>query len=276
MRSHLTLFAFLILLSSCSVKKKEASQFPIEIYSVDDFYKKVVIIDTACMNETKRAEKDIADGRLVISPYSSFMAPEFRTKYLDLDEERYIRPQFKQYNITLDTNVVMISDVVFPHDHFFSKNCYESRMRAEIRKRYGGNLIDSIIRKAEQQYVADNPDRIFYLREKDRFIEQSKKLYEDCMAMAKIKLKNSFIYPEGYQKKNGKKASYTDADFVLMKDGTIKDLEVVSTFQNPENEKFRAYFETEVTKFVKSVKWVHPTFSGVIRNSQMNFIFFHQ
>ncbi|MGQ2984599.1 hypothetical protein [Flavobacterium sp.] len=275
MKSYL-LFFFSAFLCSCSGYRQSSLETPIEIYSSDDFSKKVVIIDTACINETKRAENDIALDRLVIRPYSSFMAPEFRAKYLELNIEHYIRPQLAQYNITLDTNAVMISDVVFPHDHFFVKNCYEGRMRTEIRKRHGGNFIDSITSKAEQQYVTDNPDRIFHLHEKDHIPKESKKEYEDFIDGTDTELKKSFVYPVGYLKKSGKKSSYTDVDFVLMKNGSVKDLIIESTFQNPENEKFRAYFEAEVAKFIKNVKWMHPTFSGLIRDCEMSYVFFHQ
>ena len=61
-----------------------------------------------------------------------------------------------------------------------------------------------------------------------------------------------------------------------MKNGDIKKLKVEATFKNPENLKYKSYFENELKKFVLNTEWVHPKSSGLFVNSEMSFTFYHK
>lgn len=247
------------------------------MYSVKDLVTKIKIVDTNCINATRRAENDIKNGRIVLN--SSYLSHNrgYTVRYKGFRFNVYLKDELDKIKILLDTNIIMYSDIRFPYDDLFQIDCYEERMKDEVIKIHGANFIDSLQRKAIKQFVIDNPNRLFTLDERDHAggRESEANNYDDYITKAEVELKTKFVYPKGYQKRNEKSFSYTNADFIFTKNGTIKGLRVKSTFQNTENEKFRDYFETEVIKFVEATKWGHPTFSGLIRDSEMNFIFFH-
>jgi len=67
--------------------------------------------------------------------------------------------------------------------------------------------------------------------------------------------------------------SYRTANFLLSKTGKISALTTEVSFQNPANEKYKSYFETEVAKFIKTVKFIPATSCGITANSKMGLTF---
>ena len=106
---------------------------------------KSVIIDTACLNQRKRAIKDINNGQLCY--YNSFA--------------HYEAPQMEEI---LDKYDIEFED--FYASHFapppgFTRYCYEEVMHREIYNKFGENFIDSLWLIAEKQFVLKYPDSTY-------------------------------------------------------------------------------------------------------------------
>jgi len=106
---------------------------------------KAVIIDTACLNQRKRAVTDIINGQLCY--YNSFA--------------HYEAPQMIEL---LDKYDIEFQD--FFASHFgpppgFTRYCYEEIMHTEIYNKFGENFIDSLWLIAEKQFVLKYPDSIY-------------------------------------------------------------------------------------------------------------------
>lgn len=105
---------------------------------------KIIIDDTICPFERKRALEDIKKGILVYQCYSPipyFVMPELNIL-------------LRSHKIT----AIKGSSSCIPPPKGFTDNCYENIMWSEIEKRYGQEWIDSIEKLAVKNYVIKHPD----------------------------------------------------------------------------------------------------------------------
>ena len=221
--------------------------------------------DTVCLNEEKRAEKDIKNEKLV---YFYFRG---KTKMFRSNKE--MKTLLSAYNIEMDSALVYC----IPNLNGFKRNCYASKMRIAIEKKYGNEFINSLRNLAEIQFVINNPNLVFSYSECDTLSRYpNTKNYSDYLKKPEEDFNKQFTYPKDYEYKTGKYFSSTSVHFVLDKNGKIKDIETDCNFINPENNKFAEYFKNETVKFVKKTKWIPAKFKGINVNSEMNFIYFHK
>lgn len=279
MRIYLSSLILLLTFCSCTKEKKNQPKKIIEIYSAEDFYNKIKIIDTLCLNETNRAKEDIKKGKLTYNLMYLNHRPGYSPhNYFYEEGKNYIKKELAKFNINIDTTNILFSDIRSKEDNFFRIDCYQSYMKKEVEDILANSFvsIDTLIRYAEKQYVLNHPDKIFSLEERDLGYTTANNYFENFNTKSRIIFEENFVYPKDYRYKTEKSHSYTTADFILMKDGTIKNLRVESTFQNTHNYKFKKYFEKEMWDFVLKTKWIHPKYSGLIANSEMSFIFWHK
>lgn len=263
-------------------EEKPAETGIIKIYNDEDFATKLRIIDTLCENDIKRAESDIQEGRLSIDV--SYLYKRWNwdftsgeKKYPGFDIKESITPLLEKFNVRLDTTFIYGLSIRAPYQDYFSEYCYQRRMKEELDNRYGSNFIDSVAKIAERDYLINNPDIILDPLERDKLAKNEQGItFDDFITKCEMDFELAFVYPKGYQDKSEKPYSYTSAEFILMKNGEIKNLTVESSFANPANEKYRAYFEKEVREFVQKTKWVHPVYSGLVANSTVTFTFYHK
>ncbi|RZJ69322.1 MAG: hypothetical protein EOO45_13720 [Flavobacterium sp.] len=245
-----------------------------EIYSKEDFEHKVEIIDTSCISDTKKAENDIKNGKIVLS--FSIFSGQRSPRFISIDK---IAAELLKNGIRIDNTYPGRSDIFDPYYDSFNERCYFQRMHQEAEKRNIFPIIDSIQFELEKRYVLNAPDSIFRFEDADRSFNQQPGFDDaahDYIINNEYSFGKNLIYPQGYRYKSGENNySHTSATFILMKDGSIKDLDVVSSFGNPDNEKFRSYFEAKLREYVTLIKWVHPRFAGIIRNSEMHFTYLH-
>lgn len=271
-----TLSILLILLSLVLSCKKDTTKDTInknpgklEILSQKDFDDKVEIIDTFCIAETKRAEEDIKNGRLVLS------VDNFHVLHgLSLhDKNKSIIKELAKYKVLLDTTPHFHTCIRHRADNFFDTECYNKFMKQEIEKKYGENFINSVIAIVQQNHITSFPDKIFSFLERDipRDGDLSSPAY-DFIKKKTFELDSKLSYPQGYIF-NDKRISYVAVTFVLMKDGTVKNIETEIYFHNKQNDRFRDYFDKYFRDYVNRTKWVHPTFHGTIANCDMRFHF---
>lgn len=273
MKHFLFLFC-LVILFGCNEKKDTKSIKTVVLYSENDKIPntgenvKIIIKDTMCPFEKNRAMSDIKNGKLKI--YFSFL--NFR-KNFDLDNYDELDKYLSKYNIAIDTIVDEYSSGCC-HSSKFERYCYQNTMQTEIEKKHGKNFLDSLCNLVEKNFVKKNPNRIYEFTECDMVSRYpNAKNYNDMFEKSEKDFFKQFQYPKEYKYKNEKSYSYTTASFILSKTGEISDLKTEANFQNSVNEKHKSYFETEVAKFIKSVKFIPAKSCGILVNSKMELSF---
>lgn len=219
--------------------------------------------DSLCIAETKRAEIDIKKKKLV-HRYLAGMVDAYRS-------EKEMDSLLAKYSITTEIHGIYCT---VPSE---KQNCYGNEMEREISKRFGAKFIDSLRQIAEIAFVKKHRNDIFKFQDCDmtsRYYGTDD--YSEFFDNYERDFFKEFIYPENFKYKNEKYYSYSSADFILHKDGSISDLEIGSTFQNSENEKFRKEIEKQVEKFVKNAKWKPATVHGIVVNSEMSLTFHYK
>lgn len=277
---HITLFFLIPLFFSCTQEKTDR-RLPVKVYSEEDFAEKIRIVDTACQNATRKAEKDIRNGKLVLNItyiYRPFRHDTIiREKHIPgFDVESEVIPLVTEFGISIDSNVLPIHDIVMTYDYYFRKHCYETRMRDAVIEKFGDTFIDSLKKTAEKKYVEKHPDLVY---EADTFDSPGKSgasNYHACYNKLNAEFRKYFVYPPEYKTKNEKIYSYTTASFLLMKDGSIKELEVKASFANIYNEKFRNNFESQLKAYILKTDWISPTCHGIPVNASVDFVFHHK
>ena len=277
----LTLLFFFIFLS-CGKREEydvNASRV-VELYSEEDFKTKIQIIDTVCINDSLKAVNDFKNGKssLIVN---HFIKSNFY-HFFDTVFRKDLTYELAKFKIKPDFDVSYPTCIPLLGNNMFKTDCYQSALESEILKRYKYDLLDSIKTVIERKYVLryNNDILSFESRDQPRYddFDGDDPAY-DFLCKLSIDFTSQVKYPEGYniKKKKPDDYSYSTARFILMKDGSIKDLSIKTTFQNPVNKKFISYFEKQIIDFIKSKKkWVHPTYAGLIVNNGMEFSVFYK
>lgn len=153
------------------------------------------------------------------------------------------------------------------------EHCYEREMNKLLKIKFGANFFDSLQIDAKKEYVMKSKDSIFSFEECDQTSRNplTNDYSEQFELDNKMFFKN-FSYPENYVKRKNEKDyfSYTSTSFILMKDGTTKNFETQSTFQNSKNKTFEKSFNQKVEDFSKRINWKPATIQGIPVNSYMD------
>ncbi|WP_412464416.1 hypothetical protein [Flavobacterium mekongense] len=136
----------LILLTSC--QKNDA----VKVYSVEEYYKvkkenpkvEIIISDTVCEFQIKKAKKDIENDSLVFDSYH--YTPEV------VEELKVLLKPFKIY--PRYANSSSISPIAG-----FKNQCYQETIRNELSSRFNKTWIDSMERVALKNYIIKNPTK---------------------------------------------------------------------------------------------------------------------
>ncbi|MDY3521954.1 hypothetical protein PG614_09965 [Riemerella anatipestifer] len=219
--------------------------------------------DSLCTAETKRAKIDINNGKLVYTHLLGMI-------------EMY-RSNTEMDSLLAKYSISTAEDAYFCTVPWGKQNCYGKEMENEISKRYGIKFIDSLRQIAENTFVHKHRNDIFKFEDCDmtsRYYGTDD--YSEFIDNYKRDFFKEFKYPANFKYKNEQYYSYSNADFILHKDGSISNLEISSTFQNPENEKFRKEIEKQIEKFVRNAKWKPATARGILVNSEMKLTFHYK
>lgn len=269
MKTPLILILCIITFSSC--KNVKGIDTPIAengnqiVYDEGKWYElwfkdsniKVEVIDTSCINQRKRALKDISKGKLTYF----FMGSDIMYR-----SNNEMKKLLAKYNIGVDSTFT--TSIAPPPG--FEYYCYENEMRTAIETQFGNKFIDSLRLQAEKKYVLKYPDKIYKFQDCDTIARYPRASnYREHFDNYRIDYFKDFKYPEGYKFKNEKYYSYTTAEFILYKDGSISDIVIETTFQNPRNEKYRELFDSKMAEFIKNTDWIPAKSAGIIVNSKM-------
>ena len=143
----------LLLLLSCQKSNEPESEGQIKVYSWKEYDiaaskkngQEIIVVDTICPFELKRAESDIKNGKLIYTCYSPIT--DEVVKELDI----LLIP------FGLRAKSGLHSCIVPPKG--FKEYCYEQRMQKEIEKKYSQKWLDSLEKIALKNYVLKNPDQ---------------------------------------------------------------------------------------------------------------------
>lgn len=105
--------------------------------------KRLIVIDTACINGKERARKDIKKGKLTYY----FIGRMGTTTY----EVEKVKESFLKKGIKIDYAYGYATCIPLIGGEEFDDLCYEGQMNKEFEKRYGKAFIDSMMVTREQQ-----------------------------------------------------------------------------------------------------------------------------
>lgn len=274
---HLLMLFCLTVLLGCNGKKAPEEIKTVVLYSENDRVPdtdgkvKIIIKDTMCPFEKKRAWSDIKKGKLKIH----FTFLNFRRNYDD-DSFHNLNKHLSKYNITVDTVYDKYSSGCI-HTGHFELYCYQNTMREEIERKYGKKFLDSLCYLVQKEHVRKNPDKFYEWNQCDMISRYpGTKDYNDMFDKSANDFFKQFHYPRDYKFKNERSYSHTSASFLLSKTGKISNLKTEAVFHNPTNEKYKSYFESEVAKFIKTVKFIPAKNCGITVNSRMDLSFQHK
>lgn len=263
MRVLLTIFCTIVLFS-CKGKKDDV----VIIHSPDDFYEKLEFTDTACVNARKRAESDLARGRIIVN------IDKINPSKPYFDIKRMIW-KLKQFNLSLDTIRVGKNHTEDGIKKISRVTCYQDAMNNAIYRKYNLTFVDSLVKEVQKEYVLEHPDKIFEFKECDSESgTKSETQFHRMIIKNKVDLLMILDYPDGYVQDDAQ--NKTVAEFIVLKDGTVKDITAVSTFGNTANLQFKPYFEEIVSSFIKKAKWMPATSSGILVNARFKVVFEHR
>lgn len=219
---------------------------------------RINVNDSVCLKEIKRAENDVKKGKI-----------QYSITQFDIDSD-------KIETISIFKKLINLNDITVNFiGGYLAKNnvtlfCYEKYMDTIIKQKFGKNYIKDNIRKADSLYVVNNKDKVFSNREifdKQLLYPFAKSLNAENNDYISDFLKN-FKIPKGFIQEN-KKNFNSYVRFNLSKEGKISKIQILTDIYNIENLKFINYFNTKLSNFVKSIKWISQKKYGIILNSEV-------
>lgn len=262
MKNYLILILYLFFLSSCKKENKNRIAYNQETWYElleKDRNAKITVIDTFCINQKQKAQNAIKKGELTYFYYMGMMKV-FRNN-------KEMKELLSKHNIKIDSTLT----TCFAPASGFEYYCYEEEMRKAIDEKYGTNFIDSLRLEADKIYVSKHLNKIYEFEDCDTIARYPRaKTYREHFNNYEEDYLKSFKYPVDYKYKNEESYSYTTADFILHKDGSVSNFETETIFQNPDNNKYRNLFNKRIIDFVKKTNWTPAKSAGFVVNSKMS------
>lgn len=241
---------------------------PLELYSVEDMRNKIRIVDTACQNQEARAVSDFKNGKISMGIERIYSFKPYVTSAM-------IKEALSLHNIMLDTIKKQDMHDSIGRYKLFRPNCYRDKMDEKAGEILGENELMAMIDSLEKSYVRNYPDKIYSGKEYDTKWDRKGGNFHNFRERNTSDFAMDFIYPEGYTPENNHKSSKTTVTFMLLKNGTVKNVSAHAVFMNRSNDMFKAYFEREATVFVEKAIWEPATSSGIPVNAEVTFELSH-
>ncbi|WP_300669169.1 hypothetical protein [Soonwooa sp.] len=239
---HKKYFCIVVLLLSLSCQKKKISANEIE-----------------CNYKKDQAQNDFKFKKYI---WSNFQGQGANHK----GNEEFAK-LIAKFNINYKD--ISVSCIIDGNEQF--ENCYETEMNQLLKNKFGTQFFDSLKLEAEKEYISKRKDSIFTFGECDqRSRHPNTENYNEQFSISQKEFFNGFTYPEKYLKRKNKELpSSTMASFILMKDGSIKNLITKSDFENAKNKVFEKLFNKKIENYVQNIQWKPATIAGIPVNSEM-------
>jgi len=257
----------IILLAIFLIGCTDGKKTPVTVYNEDAFYKlNPRIVDTACVNGERRAEKDVENGVLVLYK-KEFYQDKSYFSYAEMAKELSV------LKIRFDTTTIISASGKYPCR--FRENCYEQKMTEKVFSVIRRSQIDTLVKKIQKRYVKEHPYNVYSFKDcAGNWGTKEEKLFYAFRTEITEKLDNNFVYPKGYKPEINRSKSLVS--FIIRKDGTPGHIIIKSFFINPENESYDAYFEKSISDYIMKSDLRIPTTSGIPVNCQMNIVLIHK
>lgn len=229
------------------------------VYNESDYFKikngMIKIVDTACINGTERAKRDIDQNKLTYFLIKGLSQRDVSNKEFKLILNHY-GIDFK--NIS--------SPCVRPLKGF-EWNCYENAINAEIIKRHGEKFIDSIRKVADIKFINSNPNFIFQWHECESTSRYNKVVdYNESLEVMRGDLRKEL------QKLNESKRielGEIDISFIIYRDSSTSAISIKKDIR-PSTSYNSKLVDSTITNFILKSKWNPGKFNGINVNSDWN------
>ncbi|MDR7211675.1 hypothetical protein [Flavobacterium piscis] len=223
---------------------------------------KISTKDTSCLKEIDFAQEKIVKDSLTYYVYSS--SPSYGRHIEEL------KKLLKPYGI--DCEIFLTSCVGHGKGRSY---CYVDFMNETIKNKFKKDFIDSLEAKADRAYLNKNISKIFYSMDeydetifypKAKSIEKQREDVENDFFL-------TFKYPKDFDFKHKRYVGRSNVEFILYRNGEIKNLKIDTEFEQKSNNKFIPYFDNEIRKFVTKIKWLPRKQRGIKLNAGLGLWF---
>lgn len=223
---------------------------------------KISTKDTTCLKEIDYAEEKIEQDSLTYNLYMTQMSYG-----RNLEE---LKKLLKPYGI--GCKIFLTSCLGHGKGRSY---CYADYMNQAIKNKFKKGFIDSLEAKADRIYLTKNINNIYH--DMDRYDETifypKAKSIESQRDDVENDFFSAFKYPDGFDYKHKRYIGRSNVEFTLYRNGEIKDLTIETEFEQKTNDRFIPYFDSEIKKFVKQIKWIPRKQRGITVNGKLGLWF---
>ena len=218
---------------------------------------------TRCNEETKKAERDFKDGKLVYCYHiGHFSGWGYRS-------EKEMTDILKKYGISYQNR--SSTDIIRDLDD--EKKCYCTFMREKIDEKYGSHFIDSIVGVADEIWIKSRINEIFWYSECDvypNYPGDTKVYPEEYSEVLSKEVASKLIYPKGFIKSSDLKSrSFVNIYFNVSKNGDAEIIIYDFHFDENLNEQYEEFLKKQIEKHIKKTGWRPAKMRNHYVNSRM-------
>lgn len=193
-----------------------------------------------------------------------------------MEEDLFIAEQ--EFIQVLRENKIGYGGYIFGNCFGLADNCFQWEMNRIVELRFGKVFMENLKTAAVNNFIKNNPERIFEFEECDlesRYA--SAKTYEEMFSKTKTDYFKTFQYPKEFIfRDSNHKSSNVEVNFILDKKGKVSKLNVDLSLQEKKNYIYSSYLINSIKEFVNNSKWKSATYKGVPVISKMNVLIFYK
>lgn len=148
-------------------------------------------------------------------------------------------------------------------------------MNETIKTKFKKGFIDSLEVKADRIYLSKNISKVFYSM--DEYDETLFYPHARTIETQRDDIQNDFFstfkYPKDFNFKHKRYVGRSNVEFILYRNGEIKDITIDTEFEQKNNNKFIPYFNNEIKKFVTKINWLPRKQRGIKLNAGLGLWF---
>lgn len=220
-----------------------------------------------CSQDSVRAVKDSE----IQNKYFINIAAPYGDKFLPGEELKTI---LKKHNIIWGGEW-MGSDI-----GGYSGECYYQGMTEFTKKKFGEDFINGLVKQSVAMYVKKHPGKTFDYDEHTEWTYKGNHLsYTDHNDQLNKDFFTRFTYPEGYENYNSSFQKYHSSTIVTLTldpKGKVLKNQFSHHIYNDYNLKYIPYFEKEIKKFIKYIKFEPVKYSGYPVKSEISFFIYYK
>lgn len=223
---------------------------------------KISTKDTSCLREIDFAQEKI--NKNILTYYLNSSSPSYGRH---IEEFKKL---LKPYRI--DCKPFLASCIGHERGRSY---CFVDYMNETIKNKFKKGFIDSLDAKADRIYLNKNINTVFHSMD-----DYDKTIFYPNAKSAETQreeIKNDFFatfkYPKGFDFKHKRHVGRSNVEFIVYRNGKIKNLTIDTEFEQNNNNKFIPYFDDEIRKFVSKIKWLPRKQRGIKLNAELGLWF---